>query len=319
MVHLLYSASQKFGVFTVPMAAILLSLAASLLGTQFSIDDQVRRTLPYAHFIGTSLLFILLPAYLAAVTVSLWRSTEKTLRQVEDHVTPSEVAQVRGTLREFPHWRWLVLGFGLFFGISQNSLFAESIWQTGQTTLLDLIFVTQSIILWVVVADATAWRVNVSYSVSLLAKKMQVDVYNVDKFKPIARMATLDVLFVAGAMAFMPLQSLDAEFRIWNYQAGFFVGTLAAIFLFLVPLRGARERIRTLKTDKLDQLRNTLAQIPADDISRLETQLSHIDRVSDIADWPIDLKLISRVIGYVIIPPVAWIGASLVENYFATL
>jgi hypothetical protein len=283
---------------------------------QFSIDDQVRRTLPNAHFVGTSLLFILLPAYLAAVTVGLWRSTEKTLLKIEDHVTPKELTQVGGALREFPRWRWLVLGFGLFFGISQNSLFAESIWQTGQTTLLDLVFVTQSIILWIVISDVTAWRVNVSYSVSLLAKKMNVDVYNVDKFKPIARMATLDVLFVAGAMAFMPLQSPDAEFRIWNYQAGFIVGTLSAIFLFLVPLTGARERIQTLKKQKLDQLRNTLAQIPADDISRLETQLSHIDRVSDVADWPIDLKLISRVIGYVIIPPVAWFGAALVEKHF---
>jgi hypothetical protein len=45
-----------------------------------------------------------------------------------------------------------------------------------------------------------------------------------------------------------------------------------------------------------------------------EAHFSHEDRIRGISNWPIDLNLIIRIIGHVIIPPIACIGAALVER-----
>ena len=46
----------------------------------------------------------------------------------------------------------------------------------------------------------------------------------------------------------------------------------------------------------------------------LESLTSHIDRIRGMSSWPVDVGLAARVFGYVIIPPLAWVGAALVEN-----
>ena len=62
-----------------------------------------------------------------------------------------------------------------------------------------------------------------------------------------------------------------------------------------------------------------LSKLPQDDIPRLEAHLAHIDRIAAIANWPIDMNLFARIMGYVIIPPIAWIGAALVERAISAL
>jgi len=180
--------------------------------------------------------------------------------------------------------------------------------------MLDIVFVLQSACLWIIIADFIAWRISVSYVISNFTQTLRVDIYDTARYRVVAKMATSDVLIVAGAMAFMPLQSLDAEFRIWNYQAGFIIGISTAICLFMVPLIGARHSISMLKSQKLADLIKLRSAIPKKDVAQLEAHLSHEDRIRSIPNWPIDLNLITRIIGYVIIPPIAWVGAALVEQ-----
>ncbi|MGD8417313.1 MAG: hypothetical protein PVH91_09665 [Pseudomonadales bacterium] len=33
-----------------------------------------------------------------------------------------------------------------------------------------------------------------------------------------------------------------------------------------------------------------------------------------LSNWPLDLSLVSRVAVYLVIPPLAWVGAAVVEN-----
>ena len=41
---------------------------------------------------------------------------------------------------------------------------------------------------------------------------------------------------------------------------------------------------------------------------------AHIDRVNSIPNWPIDVQLITRIFVYVVIAPLAWVCAALVEK-----
>jgi hypothetical protein len=55
------------------------------------------------------------------------------------------------------------------------------------------------------------------------------------------------------------------------------------------------------------------------DFATLETITAHIDRVRAMPNWPIDVQTVTRVFAYVIIPPLAWVGAALVENFINSL
>lgn len=134
-----------------------------------------------------------------------------------------------------------------------------------------------------------------------------------------ARVATTDVLAVAGAMAFMPMQSLDAEFRFENYGAGLLVGVCSAISPFLLPLWGVRSNITKRKAARIAELRAQLAAVDRSDISQIEPISAHITRVEDMPTLPIDTQVVTRVIAYGIIPPLAWVAAALVENLIDSL
>ena len=48
-------------------------------------------------------------------------------------------------------------------------------------------------------------------------------------------------------------------------------------------------------------------------MQQLESLLAHRDRLREQSTWPLSTALVSRVFLYLIIPPLAWAGAALVE------
>ena len=47
----------------------------------------------------------------------------------------------------------------------------------------------------------------------------------------------------------------------------------------------------------------------------LETLLGHRDRLRELRTWPLSTALLSRLFLYLIIPPMAWAGAAVVEAF----
>ena len=65
---------------------------------------------------------------------------------------------------------------------------------------------------------------------------------------------------------------------------------------------------------RLETLRSGYANIDRTDIVALETHAAHIDRIQSMPNWPVDTNLFMKLLGYTIIPPLAWVGAALVEG-----
>ena len=129
----------------------------------------------------------------------------------------------------------------------------------------------------------------------------------------------LDLLIIMGALALAPIQALDAEFRWVNYRAGVLVAVPAAAFLFITPMWGVHRAIQRAKQQRLAELQSALDRCERTDYLRLDTLLGHQERVRALHSWPVDLRLITRVGFYLVIPPLAWVGAALVENLVDTL
>lgn len=292
----------------------------ALLGTMFLLlwestpQARLSEVMPEAQVAGTSLMFSLLPAYLVAMICYQYRVTQRTLTDITGLASAAAISAVQEQMQRLGTVSWLVTLGGAGFGLWQNSYLIDAVANGEHFTVMDAAFVGSNCLLWALVCLLLCWRIAVSRRLAQLSMVMALDLYRLDQLRPLARIATTDVLVVAGAMAMMPLQSLDAQFRIWNYQWGLFIGVPALIVLFLLPLWGLRGRIAEMKARRVAELRAQFADLDRADTAQLELHGAHIERIQRLSNWPIDVQLLTRVFAYVIIPPVAWVAAALVEN-----
>ncbi len=261
---------------------------------------------------GSALTFSLISAYLLAAFTYLYRSHRDTVRLLKPQI--SDVAAMDAALRDLSGRAaaGAVLA-GAVFGLLQ---FAEVLFFRPDvlSPLPDVPLIVGNVILWMVAALLTVGRLHDARAMRRLGGHMEIDLYALDRLRPIGRAAVRDVLVVMGALAFMPLQSLDAEFRWVNYQTGLIFGLISASLLFYLPVSGVHDGIRRAKTARLTDLNSRIDAADRNDVGTLEQLLAHRERILHLSAWPVDVSIVSRVGFYLIIPPLAWVGAALVET-----
>ncbi len=279
----------------------------------FIEGGNIRQLNSTPQLAGTLIMFVLLPCYL--VSMMIWQRGRilNTLVSMQDIVPANKIADVQHSLQRLAIWGWLLVAAGFWFGAYQNQILFNGMQATGPHAL-DIIFILGNCLLWATVAWLTAWRFPTSLALSRLGLAANVDYYQASRLRPLARIATTDVLIITGALALTPLQALDAEFRLHNYRAGFIVGGTAAVGMFLITLWGPHRKMQQLKAQRQLELEAALDKMPRDQISTLEPLVAHLDRVRTASTWPIDLQLLTRILVYVVVPPLAWVAAALVEN-----
>lgn len=270
-----------------------------------------------AHLVGTLLMLILLPGYLLAALRFLHRETELTLKALAPMHPDATEAYRR--LHTLPRGWPIFLLFAGLFGLQQNDSVVAQLMRGDQFAGIDLTIMFGNTLLWMIVGVLLAWRLPMSMALRQFGLQLYVDLYDMDKVRPLTHLATRDVLVVAGAMAFMPLQALDAEFRWANYQAGLFVGLPAAVFMLLLPLMGVRRAIRNAKAARVAELNHAIADTAHSDFERLETLCAHRARIRSLSDWPFDAQAVLKLMFYAVIAPMAWVAAALVEMFVENL
>ena len=147
---------------------------------------------------------------------------------------------------------------------------------------------------------------------------VRVDLYDTTPLRAFSRIGNLGVLLIMGALALTPLQALDAEFRLMNYLWAFSLGVPAGIALLLAPMWGIRQRLREEKARALEEVRLAIDAaelgLGAGDLTYLNALLERRLYLLGIPEWPMDLRSVSKVGFYFVLPPLAWIAAALVEN-----
>jgi hypothetical protein len=127
----------------------------------------------------------------------------------------------------------------------------------------------------------------------------------------------LDVVIVVGGLAIAAVQSIDAQFRIQNYAAALVVAVPAGTALLIRPMWSLHQRLAERKKKLLEdvclQVGMASEQNSATDMAVLESLLQRRDRIKAINTWPLDVAIWRRLFFYVLIPPLAWSGAALVE------
>ena len=266
------------------------------------------------QLIGTTMMFVLLPTYLLWSVQQVWMHNNRYLEKLHGLVAQAALAAVLHKLSNAPWYFVLFVLFGAWCGAAQNFFLVDHV-NAGEASSFDVAFLSGNIIIWSMVGFLLSWRLNVCLALVRLGVQCKVNLYDLGTLKPFTAVATGNVLVVMGALAFITLQSLDAEFRLVNYQAGAIVGLIAAITLFVLPLLGIRRRIQLTKVQHIADLQAQLNATSNTDIAKLEILSAHLERIKSIHNIPVDVALITRIFGYVIIPPIAWVAGAIVENF----
>ncbi len=268
------------------------------------------------HATGTLLMFSVMPWYFLFCMAFL-ASRTADLADARPELPSTLVLNTQ--LYRLPWWATLPLLAGAVFGADQNH-YIISYWRdTADFRPADIVIFVGNIIVWTSVALVLTWRIRLSLTLSKLGGELPFNLYDKTSVLPMRKLATYDLLVVVGALALMPLQALDAEFRLVNYFWGMLIGLPAAAILFLLPLSGIRRRMQTLKQARLESLRLQLKGLAKDDTTTLESVCAHMDRVRGMSNWPVDLKLVTRLVSYLVIPPLAWVAAAIVEGWVERL
>ena len=264
-----------------------------------------------AQLLGGILNYVLITGYLLAAVVYLHRDHREAVRQLAPLVDDPAVVNDALADPKPAHIGWSLL-LGALFGLSQYSgVLLTSL--PAVNPRLDLSVFAANEITWLAVAFTAVCRLSDALSLRRLGLRVRVDLYDLSRLKPFGSAAIRNVLVIMGALALMPLQALDAEFRLVNYRDGLIIGLTLAAFLFVIPQSGVRTSILRGKSERLRVLQDEVDAADRRDVVRLESLVAHRDRIRHTSTWPLDLSLISRVVFYLIIPPLAWVGAALVE------
>lgn len=261
---------------------------------------------------SSALVYSLIPAYLLFCAPFEWRRSEQALTALSNLLPDAARAQQR--VLAVP-WRLVLTGaaLGLVYGVIQYAQSFERL-RESQNLWLDLSMMGGNAVLWLTAGGILAWRLHAGAGFRQLGSDTQVDLYDQEPLRPFVRVAMLDVLVVMGAVAIMPLQSLDADFRWNNYRAGLLVSVPAALLFVLLPLWGVHQALRAQRQERLAELKASINRCDRRDIVRLAALVEHRHRVATMSTWPFDLRLLSRTLLYLVIPPLTWVGAALVEH-----
>ncbi len=272
------------------------------------------------ELIGLLLMLIILPAYLGMGTI-LGQRRSLQLAQTSQQGSDFEFAQQIASVPFSYTTIGMVLGFAYSF-LNLPNAGIES-FSSGEKVLAALTM--GQILLWTAAGLTLSIRIHVARIFYLAGKQVQLDVFEMSNLKPFGHAGLTDVLLVAVAMAITTLQSLDAQFRMYNYINALTITIPALTVLMVSPMYSLHRRIVSVRNEELrkvnDLIRSAPKDLVAEHVSQLELYLQRRQRLLLMHTWPLDMTVASRLLLYVIVPPLAWLGAAFVEivlNSFLT-
>jgi hypothetical protein len=272
---------------------------------------------------GMALMFSLMHGYLAGFFLYTSEKTVENVHQLRPLFTGREAEPLVASLSQLRPVRfWLATAVGV--GLGSFNVDWVNVVNIGRVPhwRMDLSLVLGSMTVWIVAAQLIYSRAHDAALASRLGRSfVEVDVFQPERLGAFARIGILDFLLAMGALALTPLQALDAEFRYYNYSFAFAVVVPCGVFLLLAPMWGIHKRLREAKARALAGVEDDIATANrAHDPQPLLHLNALVERrayLRGVHTWPMDLRAVSRVGFYLIIPPLAWIAAALVEMVVA--
>ena len=289
---------------------MLIFNAALYTGTGLiGVDAEMLGFTSQAQLTGMILLMTLVPIWMLGCFIVTQRHSLAMAKRLDDDLAQSVLILPR---------RYVVAGLcgGLVYALALNVPIGQVELVLAGNGPMIAVFVGQ-LVVWICVGFLLAIRLYVGKLFYQLGKTIKISIFEQSLLQPFARVGMLDVGIVVGALVIAVVQSIDAQFRLGNYATAFLVAVPAGTALLIRPMWSLHRRLAERKQKLLEQVCQQLEvaseQTSAADMAVLESLLQRRGRIKAIHTWPVDVAIWRRLFFYVLIPPLAWSGAALVE------
>ena len=218
--------------------------------------------------------------------------------------------------------RWLgwTVGVGLFFGLAHNLLLTSDDTLFGSLSSARTalpVFITQ--LIWPFMLALISSLIEIAMIFRRLARTLPVDPLIARTLTPIGSVAVSTTLAIVGAQAAFPLMFLDPDLHPFTFVPGLIGTSISMLFIFMLPVWPAHRRLAAAKRAALYQADWELQTLrrggasSRNDYATLQPMLTYRREVNDAPEWPFDTSVVGRLLLYLIIPPLTWVGAALIE------
>ncbi|MFK7977812.1 MAG: hypothetical protein AB8C02_16900 [Halioglobus sp.] len=158
---------------------------------------------------------------------------------------------------------------------------------------------------------------------SLGANRVRVSLINFESLLPFGRVAITASLAIIGALALFPLINMGDSVHLSESVPGAVAVLFPLLVMFVIPVWPLHRRLRRLKEAELLRVNAEIARKsqghsvgvpPEQALAVLSPLLTYRHEIAKTPTWPFDLGNVARLFFYLIIIPLTWIGAALIEN-----
>lgn len=160
----------------------------------------------------------------------------------------------------------------------------------------------------------TFWKLGVHFT--------SIDLFETQTLTPFARVAIRNILIFVGGWSLIPIALAQNMAFLTPVMLAFFFTLPFAVVLLVLPMLSVRQRVAAEKEAELARLheaihgnRSALKDSPISEDAEtitLSNLVIYRDLIEKVNEWPIDYTIVIRLIIYVVIPLLAWIGSAIV-------
>ena len=219
---------------------------------------------------------------------------------------------------------WIGVGFGLWLGHTMLLFLAGDLQLTGREGFFSAVVAAGSLGAWVSVTCLVNLLIEYAIIFRRLAQRVSVDIFQTELLAPFSQMAVAFMFTMVGVQAALPLM-LIGGFSIVAFLPGWLVIFVPMLVLMAVTVLPVRQRLVEVKRQELRRVNSEIQKVRracsaiVDEATGLAPLLVYRREVQALREWPFDIGVIPRIILYLLIPPVTWIGAALIENLVGAL
>ena len=297
-------------------AVIFFALGAFLLASDAVGPQDLAFPWPIALFFCVCLAFV----------VPVFHFITERTEEAFDALRPSlklpeaELAAARASIsRKSLSWV-AVNGFASVLGwLLQSWLMSVSgnVFELMTSSYLGAVVVITPLSVWLLNTCMVHALVDNARLFRRLARHVSIDLLNSRSLGPFGSMAVSSTLLIIATAASLSIMWLDGITNIWTTVPGLIplLGALAYLFVAPVwPVHKALQAAKRAELDRVQALINSQRSVAEADPTQLTPLLAYRREIMSIPEWPFDLSIMARFGGYLVIVPLTWIGAALIEN-----
>ncbi len=277
-------------------------------------------TWPVALFFGVIL------AYITPILHYITRRTEEAFDELAPQLALTREALSRfrsGISEKSALWLLVNTTLGISLWSLQSWLMLGSVagmkhaLTVNWLSLAGAIF---SLLVWVFLICAMHALVDNARLFRRLAREVNIDLLNTHALTPFAQMAVSSTLVVIGIQATLPIMWLGGTMDPWTTIPGLIVTTFPLAYLFVAPVWPIHTALREVKRaelarvqEEIDSRRQDQPQASWHTLEAVAPLLTYRREIDSVPEWPFDFSIMARFGLYLVIVPLTWIGAALIE------